>query len=67
MKVKVDFDLCESNGVCEGLAPHIFELDDNDYLILKKEEIGPEDVDIVRRAVFSCPRVAIALIEDDEA
>jgi ferredoxin len=29
MKVKVDFGLCESNGVCIGIIPEVFELDDN--------------------------------------
>ncbi|MFN8196239.1 MAG: ferredoxin [Nocardioidaceae bacterium] len=64
MRVKVDFDRCESNAVCEGLAPQVFEIDDDDYLQLKKEEIGPEDVDAVRRAVHSCPMSAITLEED---
>ena len=63
MKIKVDFDLCESNALCEALAPDVFELDDEDFLQLKKEEIGPEDEDAVRRAVASCPRAAISLDE----
>lgn len=64
MKVKVDFDLCESNALCEALAPDVFELDDDDYLQVKKEEVGEEDVEPVRRAVAACPRAAISLIED---
>lgn len=64
MKVKVDFDLCESNALCEALAPEVFELDDDDYLQIKKEEIGEEDVEAVRRAVAACPRAAISLVED---
>ncbi len=63
MKVTVDFDLCESNGLCEGLAPDVFELDDEDYLQLKKEEIGEDEVAAVRRAVAACPRAAISLDE----
>ena len=51
MKVKVDFDLCESNALCEALAPEVFELDDDDYLQVKKEQVGVEDLDAVRRAV----------------
>ena len=31
-KIKVDFDLCESNAMCEALAPSHFEIDDDDYL-----------------------------------
>jgi ferredoxin len=64
MKVKVDFDLCESNGMCEALAPAVFELDDDDFLQVHKEEIGPEDEEAVRRAVAACPRAAISLVED---
>ena len=67
MKVKVDFDLCESNALCESLAPEVFELDDDDLLQLRKEEIGPDDpemLDAVRRAVAACPRAAISLMEE---
>ena len=64
MKIKVDFDLCESNGLCEGVAPDFFELDDDDFLQVKKEEVGDEDFTTVRRAVAVCPRAAISLTED---
>ncbi len=64
MKVKVDFDRCESNALCESLAPDVFEIDDDDFLQLRKEEIGADDVDAVRRAVAACPRAAITLEED---
>ena len=36
MKVKADFDLCESNALCEALAPDVFELDDDDYLQISR-------------------------------
>jgi len=65
MRIKVDFDLCESNALCEAIAPDVFELDDDDYLQLKQEETTPENVDDVRRAVAACPRAAISL-EGDE-
>lgn len=63
MKIKVDFDLCESNALCEAMAPEVFELDDDDYLQLKTEETTPENVDDVKRAVAACPRAAITLQE----
>jgi ferredoxin len=65
MKIKVDFDLCESNALCEAIAPEVFELDDDDYLQLKTEETTPENVADVKRAVAACPRAAISL-EGDE-
>ena len=63
MKIKVDFDLCESNGLCEAMAPEVFELDDDDYLVVKTEETTPENLEDVRRAVAACPRAAIRLEE----
>lgn len=63
MKVKVHFDLCEVSGMCESIAPDVFEIDDDDFLQVKKEEIGPEDEETVRRAVASCPHLALALDE----
>ncbi len=65
MKIKVDFDLCESNALCEAIAPDVFELDDDDYLQLKTDETTDDNIERVRRAVASCPRAAIS-IEGEE-
>jgi ferredoxin len=64
VKIKVDFDLCESNALCESLAPDVFEIDDDDYLQLKTDETTAENEAAVRRAVAACPRSAISLAED---
>jgi ferredoxin len=64
MKITVDFDLCESNALCEALAPDVFELDDDDYLVLKAEHTTPENEADVRKAVAACPRAAIRLEEE---
>ena len=61
MKIKVDFDLCESNALCGAMAPEVFELDDDDYLVVKADETTPETLDNVTRAVAACPRAAISL------
>jgi ferredoxin len=61
MRIKVDFDLCESNALCEAVAPEVFELDDDDFLQLKTEETSPSNVENVKRAAASCPRAAISL------
>ena len=66
MKIKVDIDLCESNAMCEALAPDVFELDDDDFLQLKTDQVTPENEERVRQAVAACPRAAISLVEDDE-
>jgi ferredoxin len=63
MKIKVDYDLCESNALCEALAPDVFELDDDDNLQLKTEETTDDNIDSVNRAIAACPRAAISLVE----
>lgn len=61
MKIKVDFDLCEANGLCEAMAPEVFELDDDDLLQVHAEETTDDNLGEVQRAAAACPRAAIAL------
>ena len=42
MRVTVDRDLCEANGVCAGLVPDVFRLDDDDELHITDGEVPPE-------------------------
>jgi ferredoxin len=63
MKVVVDFDLCESNAVCMGIAPEVFEVRDDDFLYVLQEEPPPEMHDLVRQAAERCPKQAISLEE----
>lgn len=63
MKVKVDFDLCESNALCEAIAPDVFELDDDDFLEVKTDEVTDENRERIERAVASCPKSAISIVE----
>jgi ferredoxin len=63
VEVRVDPLVCEANGVCVGLAPEVFELDDDDNLTILKPEPGPEEIDRVRHAVRSCPKAALTLDE----
>ena len=63
MRVVVDRDLCEANGVCAGLAPDVFDLDDDDDLHIAAGEVPAASADAVRRAVGSCPRLALSLAD----
>jgi ferredoxin len=63
-RIQVDFDLCESNAMCEALAPDIFELDDDDFLQLSSDEVTDENRERVMQAVAACPRAAISVVED---
>ena len=61
-KIEVDFGLCESNGVCMGIIPEVFDLDDDDYLHVLQEEVTPEIEQQVKESVRQCPRQAIAIV-----
>ncbi|MDA3038763.1 MAG: ferredoxin [Actinomycetota bacterium] len=61
MKVVVDFDLCESNAVCMGIAPEVFEVRDDDMLYVLDEHPDAALHDRVREAVSRCPKQAISL------
>ncbi len=61
MKLSVDFDQCEANGICVGIAPDVFELDDEDQLHLSVSEVPDDRLDDVRTAVAQCPKAALKL------
>jgi ferredoxin len=61
MKVVVNFDLCESNAVCMGIAPEVFEVRDDDFLYILQEEPGEELREKVEEAARRCPKQAITL------
>jgi ferredoxin len=63
MKVSVDALVCEANGVCVGLAPEVFELDDEERLHILIPEPPAELRDKVRHAVRSCPKAALTIEE----
>jgi len=63
MRVEVDFGLCESNGVCMGIIPEVFHLDDEDMLHILQPEVTPENESLIRDAVRQCPRQAISITE----
>jgi ferredoxin len=63
MRVAVDRELCEANGVCVGLAPGVFDLDDADYLHILVAEVPARLAGAVRSAVASCPKQALRLEE----
>lgn len=65
MKVVVDYDLCESNAVCMGIAPEIFEVRDDDVLYILIEHPGEEFRSRVEEAVKRCPKQALSIIEED--
>ena len=62
MRVQVDRDVCESNGVCVRLVPEVFALDDDDRLRL--EPSPPEALRArIEEAVRRCPKQALKIVD----
>jgi ferredoxin len=61
MRVVVDFDSCESNAVCMGIAPEVFEVRDDDFLYVLQENPPEELRSKIEEAVQRCPKQAIKL------
>ena len=64
MRIVVDYDLCEANARCMKACPEIFEVDENDNLIVKQETFDASIAPKVEAAVKSCPRQAIRIAKE---
>jgi len=63
-KVVVDYDLCESNAMCMGVAPEVFEVRDDNFLYVLQDNPPDELRPKVEEAVRVCPKQAISIAED---
>ena len=63
MKIVVDFDLCQSHGLCTQAAPELFEIRDDGFLYILNEN-PPESLrGKLEKAVRECPTAAISIEE----
>jgi ferredoxin len=64
MKVSVDPELCEANGVCVSIAPEVFELQADDILLVVNRAPSDDLRERLEDAVDGCPRAALRIDED---
>jgi ferredoxin len=60
MRVSVDFDTCDGNGVCMSICHEVFEVQE-DGLHLLQEEPPAQLRDKLKGAEVSCPTQAITV------
>ncbi len=65
MKIVVDYDLCEANGVCVDLCEDVFVLSDDDELSIVAHEVTEARRAVLTEAARMCPRGALSLVETD--
>jgi ferredoxin len=63
LQISIDRDLCESNGVCAGLVPSVFDLRDDDVLYVIQPAPPEELREQVELAATRCPRQAITVTD----
>ncbi|HEX5586439.1 MAG TPA: ferredoxin [Acidimicrobiia bacterium] len=63
-KVVVDFDRCESNAICMGVAPDVFEVRDDNFLYILEEHPADDRRGACEEAVRQCPTQAISIADD---
>jgi len=64
MRVVIDYDLCESNAICMGIAPEVFEVRDDDFLYILNDTPDESMRDRIQEAVERCPKQAISIADD---
>ena len=65
MRIAVDPDRCEGQAVCTGLAPAVFELNDDDEVVrVIVDEVPEEHQKRARKAVEKCPMAALSVVEE---
>ena len=61
MRITVDRDQCQGNGVCAMIAPEVFAVDADALAYVRVDAVPAEAEGAVIEAVDLCPRSALLL------
>ena len=61
MKIVVDFDICQSHGLCTQAAPEVFEIRDDGFLYILDENPADALRPKIDKAIRECPTGAISV------
>lgn len=64
MRVIVDPDTCLGCGICEGIAPDVFNLGAEPYAVVLLNPVPEKYHADVKEAVEQCPEEAISIAEE---
>ena len=60
LKIIIDRESCDGYANCVFVAPEIFDLDDENKVILLTEDVTDENTELIDLAINECPMRAIA-------
>ncbi len=61
MKIIVHKDRCQGHARCWSMAPHIFALDDEGYIMAGDIDVPPAEEKAAWRGAKSCPERALSI------
>jgi ferredoxin len=64
MRLIVDQTRCSALGICESLAPELFEVQDDGSLAILDEHPTGSRCQAARDAVEGCPTEALSIVEE---
>lgn len=64
VKVRLEQSKCVGHAQCYAVDPDLFPIDESGYSILQEHHVRPEDEQLTRDGVASCPEMALILEED---
>jgi ferredoxin len=64
VKVRLEQSKCVGHAQCYAVDPDLFPIDESGYSVLKEHLVRPEDEELTRDGVASCPEMALVLDED---
>ncbi|MEU0508019.1 MULTISPECIES: ferredoxin [Amycolatopsis] len=62
MRIGADTSRCEGHGLCEEVAPEVFELDDDAVVVVLHEEVPPTLERQAEAGAHACPVAALKVI-----
>jgi ferredoxin len=63
-RLRVDRDLCDGYANCVFQVPGVFDLGDDNIVVIQVEDISEAERERVAEAVASCPVAALVLDDD---
>ena len=61
MKIRLDRSSCQAHGVCHGVDPDLFPIDDEGFSTVQGGAVDPGDEQATRGAVAACPEQALII------
>ncbi|BBX43767.1 ferredoxin [Mycobacterium tuberculosis variant microti OV254] len=67
VRVRLEKSKCVGHAQCYAVDPNLFPIDESGYSTLEEHVVPPEQIEVTRDGVASCPEMALVLEQDGHA